>query len=381
MRMAAYDAIVLGTGGVGSAALFHLARRGARVLGLDRFGPGHDRGSSHGQTRLIRQAYYEHPDYVPLVQRAFELWHELEQLEGTTLYRQVGLLQIGAESGEVIRGVRASARRHDLPIEELSAAECQHRFAGFRVPDSCRAVFEARAGILLVEQCVRAHAQQAVRQGAEIRSGETIEHWRLEGDRVVVQTDRGRYTAARLIVTVGAWAGQLLGELGVPFEVRRKPLYWFAANSDVYQADRGCPGFLYDLPQGCFYGMPQIDPLGVKVAQHTGGAVVADPLTVDRSVDVADQEVVSRFVEGFLPALSTHPSEHTVCMYTMTPDAHFVVDRHPEYPQVVFAAGLSGHGFKFTSVLGEALAQLTLDGAARPPIGFLSLARPGLKQT
>jgi sarcosine oxidase len=379
--MAAYDAIVLGTGGVGSAALFHLARRGARVLGLDRFAPGHDRGSSHGQTRLIRQAYYEHPDYVPLVQRAFELWHELEQLAGTTLYRQLGLLQIGAEDGEVIRGVRASARRHNLPIEELSATECRHRFAGFRVPDACRAIFEARAGILLVEQCVQAHAELATRQRAEIRTGETIEHWRPEGDGIVVRTDRGQYTAARLVVSAGAWAGQLLGDLGVPFEVRRKPLYWYPATSDVYQADNGCPGFLYDLPRGCFYGVPQIDALGVKAAQHTGGAVVADPLTVERNLDPADREAVGRFVADFLPALDPRPTEHAVCMYTMTPDAHFVVDRHPEHPQVVFAAGLSGHGFKFTSVLGEVLAQLALDGEARLPIGFLSLARPGLKLT
>jgi sarcosine oxidase len=376
--MDSYDAIVLGAGGVGSAALFHLARRGARVLAIDRFAPGHDRGSSHGQTRLIRQAYYEHPDYVPMVRRAFVLWEELERQSGLALYHQIGLVQIGPEAGEVIQGVRASAHSHALPIEELSASECQARFSGLRVPEAYRAIFEARAGYLLVEACVRAHAEQAARLGAQLRVGESIVGWHVEGSGVVVQTDRGQYSADRLIVAVGAWAGQLLGDLGVPFEVRRKLLYWFADGDDTYRADRGCPAFLYDLPQGCFYGVPQIDSLGVKVAQHTGGAVVDDPLAVDRGPDAVDQRAVSEFVAEFLPGVRPQATSQAVCMYTMTPDAHFVVDRHPEHPQVVFAAGLSGHGFKFTSVLGEALSELALDGRSRLPIEFLSLDRAGL---
>jgi sarcosine oxidase len=375
-----YDAIVLGTGGVGSATLFHLAGRGARVLGIDRFAPGHDRGSSHGQSRLIRQAYYEHPNYVPLVLRAFELWHGLEQLSGETLFHQVGLLQIGPAAGEVLRGVRASARLHGLEIEELSARESAARFPGFRVPETCEAIFERRAGYLLAERCVPAHAAQATRLGAELHDGETILAWRAEGAGVVVETNRARYAADRLIVCAGAWAGQLLSELHVPFQVRRKPLYWWRTRGETYQALRGCPGFLYDLPRGCFYGVPQIDPSGVKVAEHTGGSVVKDPLAVDRQVDLADQQRVAAFVGEYLSDATTDCADHTVCMYTMTPDSHFVVDRHPQHPQVAFAAGLSGHGFKFTCVLGEALAQLTLDGRTELPIEFLSVSRAGLQQ-
>ena len=376
--MLPYDAIVLGTGGVGSAALAHLARRGARVLGIDRFAPGHDRGSSHGQTRLIRRAYYEHPDYVPLVLRAFELWHELEQRADETLYHQVGLLQIGPPDGEVIAGVRTSARLHGLPIEELRARESEARYPGFRVPDYCQAIFEARAGYLLVERCVLAHAAEATRAGAELHTDETIRTWRALGSGVVVETDRAVYNADRLIIAAGAWSGSLLGELGIPLEVRRKPLYWFRPRTDTYRADRGCPAFLYDLPRGCYYGVPQIDPGGVKVARHTGGAVVDDPLCVDREIDLAEQEDVASFVSEYLGDATTQCTDHTVCMYTITPDAHFVVDRHPRHPQVVFAAGLSGHGFKFTSVLGEILSQLALDGRANLPIEFLSLARGGL---
>jgi len=370
-----YDAIVLGVGGVGSAALYHLARRGARVLGIERFEPGHDRGSSHGQSRLIRQAYYEHPSYVPLVQRAFELWRELESQSGQDLYHQVGLLQVGPRDGEVLSGVRASSRTHGLPIDELSRAEAQQRFPAFRIPESCEAIFEQRAGYLHVEQAVQAHACLAVANGATLRTGEAIRQWRVAGNGVEIETDKGTYRAERLIVAAGAWAGVLLADLGIPLEVRRKPLYWFRTRSDAYRPEQGCPGFLFDLPQGCFYGVPQIDGVGVKVAEHTGGPVVADPLAVDRTLDAADLQRVADFVSAHLAEATTECVQHTVCMYTMTPDAHFVVDRHPRYPQVSFAAGLSGHGFKFTCVLGEALSQLALDGTTPLPIEFLSAQR------
>lgn len=240
-----------------------------------------------------------------------------------------------------------------MEIENLSARDAEARFQGFRVPSSCEAIFERRAGYLLVERCVQAHAEQATRLGAELRVGEEVRRC-AEGTGVAVETDQGTYTSDRLIVSAGAWASQLLGELGIPLKVRRKPLYWWRTRGEAYRADCGCPGYLYDLPQGCFYGVPQIDPRGVKVAEHTGGAVVADPLAVDREIDLADQRRVAGFVSQYMSGATADCTDHTTCMYTMTPDAHFVVDRHPEHPQVTFAAGLSGHGFKFTCVLGEA---------------------------
>jgi glycine/D-amino acid oxidase-like deaminating enzyme len=211
-----------------------------------------------------------------------------------------------------------------------------------------------------------------------LHTDETVRGWRVQGSLVVVETDRATYSADRLIVAAGAWSGPLLCDLGVSLEVRRKPLYWFRTHNDIYTADRGCPGFLYDLPRGCFYGVPQIDPLGVKVAEHTGGGAVDDPLSVDRENNPAEEARIADFVNELLPQATTQCTAHAVCMYTMTADAHFIVDRHPRHPQVVFAAGLSGHGFKFTCVLGEILSQLALDGHAKLPIGFLSLARPVL---
>jgi sarcosine oxidase len=381
-----YDSIVLGCGGVGSAALMHLARRGIRVLGLDRFPSAHARGSSHGRTRMIRQAYFEHPDYVPLVLRAYQLWAELEAATGKKLYEETGLLEIGPPAergGVVVPGVLASAELHGLDVDRLTAAECAWRFPGFRVPDEMVGVFERKAGFLYVEDCVRTHLEEAVRHGAELRTEEAVRSWHMQssgagaGSHVVVETDRGRYEAARLIITAGAWAGQLLSDLGIKLEVRRKPQYWFRPRTDDYALNRGAPAFLYETPVGVFYGFPVFGPEGLKCAEHSGGRVLTNPLENPTAIDEADLARVRTFLAEHLPGITPELNDHAPCMYTMSPDENFLVDRHPQHPEVVFAAGLSGHGFKFTSVLGEALADLALEGKSRLPIEFLRVARLG----
>lgn len=380
MGMPHYDAIVVGaSGGVGSAALYHAARRGLRVLGLDRFSPGHDRGSSHGETRIIREAYFEHPDYVPLVRHSYALWRALEELRGRELLTTTGLLEIGPPLGEIVAGVRASAQKHAIVIEDIPAGDVEQRFPGFRLPEGCEAVFEPTAGYLRVEQCVIAHAEEAVHLGAELITGESINSWRAEGTGVLVQTDAQVYSADRLILAAGAWAPQLLRELEIPLVVRRKPLYWYAPHGDHYRADRGCPAFLFELPAGIFYGLAQIDVQGVKLAEHTGGTIVADPLTVDRELDAADESRVSQFAAHYLPNLSRRLITHATCLYTLTADHNFVVDRHPLFPQIAFATGLSGHGFKFTPALGQALVELAVDGQSTLPIEFLNCQRAALR--
>jgi len=369
-----YDCIVIGVGGVGSAALYHLARRGAKALGLDRFPPGHDRGSSHGETRVLRQAYIEHPDYVPLAQRSYALWQELAGKRREALYTEAGFLQVGPAEGAVIQGVLESAKEHRLDVEELSATDVERRFPAFRVPESMKGVFESRAGFLAVEACVRAHAEEAIRLSATVRSDEPALSWKAEGTGVVVTTARGSYSAGSLIIAAGAWAPALLAELGIPFEVRRKPLFWFAAEPS-YSVSNGCPCFFFETQKGLFYGVPGIDDLGVKAAEHTGGDPVENPLEVDRGLQVEDQRRVEEFLEAHLPGVSRALTKHVVCLYTMTQDEHFVVDRHPTNKHVAFAAGLSGHGFKFVPVLGKALAELVLEGKAQAPIGFLSAGR------
>ncbi|MDA1052220.1 MAG: N-methyl-L-tryptophan oxidase [Planctomycetota bacterium] len=376
--MSTYDVIVLGTGGVGSAAAFHLARRGASVLGLDRFPGGHANGSSHGETRIIRKAYFEHPDYVPLLNRTYELWAELEQRSSGKLYHEVGLIEVGPPDGVVVPGVLASARQHQLRLDELTDREVAERFPGFVVPAGSVAVFERRAGFLLVERCVLAHLAEATKCGAELRTGETIRDWQANATGVTVRTDTDMYSARKLVIAAGAWAGDLLNELGIKLRVLRKHLHWYACDDARYRADHGCPAFFYETPAGYLYGFPQIDEYGVKVADHSGGTWVGDPLTDDKSTEPRDVERVEHFLREYLPGVSTKSQRHAVCYYTMSPDEHFIVDRHPDHDNVAFAAGLSGHGFKFTSVLGEVLADLVADGTTRHPIGFLGCQRASL---
>jgi sarcosine oxidase len=374
--MTHYDAIVLGTGGVGSAAAFHLARRGARVLGLDRFPGGHDRGSSHGQTRIIRQAYFEHADYVPLLRRAYELWGELESLADEKLFHRVGLLQIGPPDGYVIGGVLGAANQHGLAVDELTAAQSEARFPGFRVPPGMVGVFEPAAGYLRVERCVLAHLAAAKQQGATLKTGVTVLSWQADNDRASVITDHGAFTADKLVITAGAWAPQLLSDLGIQMTVRRKHLHWFECNDSVYRGPNA-PTFFYEMPHGLFYGFPAIDELGVKVAEHSGGETVFDPLTDPRPLEEQDLSRVREFVGEELPRVgkSARHTRHEVCFYTMSPDEQFIIDAHPRHKNIVFSAGLSGHGFKFTSVLGEVMADLALTGTTCQPIGFLSAGR------
>ncbi|HEX6962002.1 MAG TPA: N-methyl-L-tryptophan oxidase [Lacipirellula sp.] len=374
MPHASYDAIVLGAGGVGSAAMWQLARRGLRVLGIDRFHPPHDRGSSHGHTRIIRQAYFEHADYVPLLLESYRLWEELEHLAGKELKRETGLVEIGPPDGVVVPGVLQAAALHGLDVQRLTAEEIKRRWPALRPPADSVGVFERRAGLLSVERCVEACLNAARAAGAELLAGVEALGWAASDD-IVVQTSAGEFRAEKLVITAGAWAGQVLSALNVKFQVRRIPLSWYAPTDSSTHADAGFPCYLFELPHGIFYGFPAIDQRGVKAAEHSGGDVIADPLHVDRGLTAEDQAPVDAFMQRHLPAVRTPCIEHAVCLYTMSPDEHFVVDRHPADERVVFAAGLSGHGFKFTPILGRLLTELVVDGRTTLPAGFLSLAR------
>lgn len=368
------DVVVLGVGGVGSAALYHLAARGATVVGLERFTVAHDRGSSHGQTRLIRQAYMEGEAYVPLARRAYELWDALGTMHGAELLHRTGLLYLGPEDSSVLASVEEAAGIHGLPLEAYDAPACRARFPDFTVPEGWRGVVETVGGYLDVEDCVAAHVAAARRHGAEVREGAVVTGFEVEGDGVKVHLGDETLEAGRLVITAGAWAPGLLASLGLPLTPRRVPLLWFPTRAPGAHAP-GAPCFLLDLPHGLAYGFPALEPWGVKVAMHEPGEVVADPAAVDRTLRDEDVAPVVEALRWCLPGLEAAPTHSAICMYTMTPDEHFVVDRHPEHPQVVFGAGFSGHGFKFSSVLGEALADLALDGRSELPVGFLGAGR------
>jgi sarcosine oxidase len=367
-----HDVIILGTGGVGSAAAFHAARRGLRVLGIDRFPAGHDRGSSHGHTRIIRMAYFEHPDYVPLLRESYRLWDELSALAKQSLFNRCGLLQVGPMSGVVIPGVLESVKLHQLPIEHISDEELDARFPGFTRPQDCEVLLEANAGYLLVEACVIQHIEQARHHGADFVVGESVQSWHATPSCVTVTTDRGSYQARNLIIAGGAWSSGLLQEVHVPLIVRRKHLHWRKTSTNVY---RNGPCFFYEMPEGYFYGFPEVDEYGIKVAEHSGGETVLDPLTASREEDSVDSSRIDRFLMQAMPQVTKERTRHEVCFYTMSPDENFIVDQHPQFSNVSFAAGLSGHGFKFASALGKVLVDLAIDGGSELPIEFLSWKR------
>ena len=376
--MESFDAIVIGTGGTGSSALFHLAKAGHRVLGLDQFPQAHANGSSHGQSRIIRQAYFEHPDYVPLLLRAYELWDELEQASNRKLFHQVGLLEVGPADGTLIGGVMQSVQQHKLPIETLTVDEAKRRFP-FQIDDAMSVVFEPTGGYLLVEDCVRTHLQMAEQHGAKWREQRVL-NWQSNDRGVTVQTETNTYSAGQLFICGGAWSTELVRDLGVPLAVTPKLQYWFrpAAGENGSLAEtkaKELPTYFFETPTGCFYGFPQIDEMGLKVAQHTGGQRLAGPVDLDSVSDDADLQATRQFVSQTLLLASDELLTQKACMYTMSPDEHFIVDRHPTEKSVVFAAGLSGHGFKFTSVLGELLANLAMGGYVPESADFLHLDR------
>jgi sarcosine oxidase len=363
-----YDVIVLGVGGMGSAACFELARRGKRVLGLEQYPLVHERGSSHGQTRIIRTAYYEHPNYVPLLRRAWVRWYELEQRTGRKLLTECPCLNIGAENSELIAGVRASAAQHGLAIKNLTAAEMARR-TPFRFNDSYSGVLERQAGFLYVEECVKAHIDSAVSLGAEIHAEEAVREWNATGKGVEVVSERGEYRAEKLIVTAGAWATRLLADIGVPLTVMRQVMLWIDASANPYMFRRDhFPIFIADAAGGPFYGLPAIDEYGLKIARHYGAPELPNPDGVSWDATTDDVPVIRAFLDKHVLGAGGAVSNGQVCMYTLTPDKHFVIDLHPEHANVAVACGFSGHGFKFSSVVGEVLADLVERGETRHSI-------------
>lgn len=375
MSRGAYDCIVIGTGGIGSAAVYHLAARGARVLGIDRYPIAHDKGSSHGDTRVIRLVYFEHPDYVPLLKRAFTLWEELDDQTDIPLFHKTGILQAGPPEGEVVRGLLAAAGAHSLPMEQLSADDVSARFPGFRVDAGDAAIYDPNGGVLRVEDCIRTHISLAEKLGATLATGEAVQDWMVQDDNAVVVTDRGRYTANKLVMAPGAWAPELLPSLAPYLHLRRKSLFWFETRSDDYGIDTGSPVFLFEKRKHTFYGFPVMDNKGIKVSDHAGGQPLASPADLDRDLDPDELAAASRMLRENLPLAGERLKHHTTCMYTMTPDGHFMVGHYPGSSNVSLVAGLSGHGFKFASVLGEIMAELALDGTTDQPIDFLSPGR------
>ena len=352
------EVIVAGLGAMGSATLYHLARRGVRTIGFDRFAPPHALGSTHGLSRIIREAYYEHPLYVPLVRRAYALWADLERRAGRRLFQATGGLMIGPRDGVLVAGALRSAREHALPYELLDAALVRHRFPVFEMPDDIVALHEPRAGVLDPESCVDAHLSLARDAGAAVHANEPIDDWSVDSTGVHVTTARGTYQAKRLALCAGAWAPALLRSPSVQLQVERQVMHWFAPARDaaLFTPVR-CPVAMWEYASDrMFYVLPD-SGAGIKAAIHHEG-VVTDPDRVDRVVAISEVERVRSLLHRYLPAADGELLRSAVCLYTNTADHHFLIDTHPEHEEVLVVSACSGHGFKFASAIGEVATDL-----------------------
>jgi sarcosine oxidase len=361
---------------MGSAILAHVAQRGAFVIGLDQFTRGHDRGSSSGKTRMIRKAYFEDPAYVPLLLRAYELWRELERETSQELLRLTGLLMVGKEGCEIIAGATRAAREYSLPFESLTAPQIRSRFPMLKVFDEEVGIYESDGGVLDPERAIRAHLDVAKAAGAEVQFEAAMESWEPDAEGFAVRrADGTTFSTRALVLSCGAWLKGALEKLGVTVRVQRNVQTWFESTTDVYAAPH-FPPFLLDregLPAP-LYGFPDFGD-GVKAAFHSYGDLTDAP-HLNREVDaVRDVEPIKRAMENWMPGAAMALLSAKPCLYTLTPDGHFVVDRHPDHPRLVLCGGFSGHGFKFAPVIGEIGADLALEEETRHEIEFLSLRR------
>jgi sarcosine oxidase len=376
-----YDVIVIGVGGMGSAAVYHLARRGARVLGLERYDIPHDLGSSHGVNRIIRLAYAEHPAYVPLLRRAYELWREIEMHAGERLLFITGSVDAGLPQGETVTGSLLSCQTHHLPHEVLDAGALHRRFPGYRLPSDMVAVYQSDGGFVLSERAIVAHVTAAHALGADIRAREPVDMWEAVGGGVRVRTSHGTYEASRLVVTAGPWAATLVAALGPVAIPERQVLLWAHPMRPDHFRLGAFPVFNLEAAEGRFYGFPVYAVPGFKIGRYHHRRQSGDADATDRACYPDDEVVLREGIRRYFPDADGPTMAMKTCLFTNSPDEHFILDVLPGQTQVSVAAGFSGHGFKFCSVVGEIMAELALDGATRHDLALFRLSRFHAHQT
>lgn len=370
-----YEVVIVGAGSMGMSAGYYLARQGVQTLLIDAFNPPHTGGSHHGETRLMRHAYTGSPLYTKLAIRADQLWRQLEETGGQKLLYRSGVLNMGTDGSAALREKRQQAQAHGLAVEWLDAAEIRHRWKGIRIPDRVQGIYEQNAGYLLSEACIRSFRQQALAHGALLVPNTPVKEIQIEPDRVKIYTESGDFCADKLIVSTGAWFGTIAGFQRLPIRPVRKAVAWFAADEALYSAER-FPGFTFGDEQGGYYGFPSIDGSGVKIGRHDAGQtwIPSSPFYPFGHYP-EDEADLRRALTAYLPAAAGRILRSGVCKYEMTPDEHFIIDQHPQHRHIYLAGGFSGHGFKFSSVVGEILADLVTKGKAKFDLGPFALSR------
>ncbi len=376
------DTIVIGVGSMGAAACYYLARKGHGVLGLEQFDVVHERGSHAGQSRIIRKAYFEHPAYVPLLERAYRNWASFEAESGTALYHETGIVYLGEKDHATMRGVRHSAEQHRIALTPLTREEAAREFPAFTIPDAFEILFEPSAGFITPERAIHAYRDAARRLGADIRTHERVTRWKPSRGKIEVETDKDVYTSDRLIITAGSWTSSLIPSLREKLSVTRQTLVWVNPKTpDAFALGNFPCWFVEDPRAGMFYGFPILPfenfggPIGLKLASHRRGTPI-DPDHSDRSVPATDERKILDFITRYIPDAEGEVVTSKSCLYTYSPDEHFIIDHVPGTDKrVVVACGFSGHGFKFVPAIGELLADMAIQGRAELPIGFLGLDR------
>jgi len=375
VRNERFDAIVAGIGGMGSSTLYQLARRGRRVLGLEKYDVPHSMGSSHGQTRIIRLAYYEDPSYVHLLRRAYELWREIQTRSGEQLLHITGSIDAGPPSSWVFKGSLQSCLEHDLPHEVLTSDELSQRYPAWQLPQETLAVYQPEGGFLLPERCIVSFVEAAQAAGAQVHAREEVVDWEPIADGVRVITNRATYVADRLVITAGAWNAHLLPFLDGLTIPERQVLGWFQPHRPELFGPDMFPVFNLLVDEGRFYGFPVHGIPGFKFGKYHHFEEAVEPETYDREPRLADELLLREFSSRYTPDGNGPTMSLATCMFTNTPDKHVLIDVHPEFPQVSFASPCSGHGFKFASVMGEIMADLADAGETRHDIDLFRLHR------
>ena len=380
--MNTFDVIVIGVGSMGSSACYHLADRGYKVLGLEQFDITHEFGSHAGQSRIIRKAYFENSDYVPLLNRAYENWKAFEKETGEQLYFPTGLVYFGSPDDPLIKGVKRSSSLYNIKLDQQNSNEASQLFHQFKIPDQFETLFEPDAGFVTPEKTIRLYTKQAIKKGAEIHTREKVLNWKKDPNEIVVTTDKNVYRCNKLIITAGAWAGKMISSFSKKLKITRQFIAWLAPkNWNNYALDRfPCWLLADDERPGCYYGFPILSgekfegPAGLKIAHHYP-AIETDPDSVNRQITQEDEEdlkyVFKKYFRGDFEMLS-----YKICLYANSPDEDFIIDKLPGYEdKIIIACGFSGHGFKFVPVIGEILADLAINNKTNLPIGFLNAER------
>ncbi|WP_423800970.1 N-methyl-L-tryptophan oxidase [Neobacillus sp. SAB-20_R2A] len=376
MEQKIYDVIVIGAGSMGMAAGYFLAKSGKSTLLLDSFNPPHNKGSHHGDTRIIRYAYGEGAEYVPLALKAQELWNDLEKATGKQLFLQTGVLNVGPEQSDFIQNIISSSETYSLPLDVLDSNEVNRRWPGISLSNEYIGCFEPTSGVLKCEECIEAYRELAIKHGAEILTNSRVKEIKVHDNRVTIKTENLMFHAKSLVVSAGAWSKELLSQLdlNLPLEPVRKTFAWFEADENLYN-HKHFPAFTFETAQGLHYGFPSIDGAGLKVGRHDGGEKINPDNAIPGFGELPEDETdLVQFLNAFMPQNQKLKYGKT-CIYTLTPDEDFIIDLHPNYPNVAIASGFSGHGFKFSSAVGQLLAELIISGKTEQDISLFSINR------